>query len=105
MEEIPVYYNANTIYGKDRHLFPIPLSNRIVDVEVYVTFRNEIQIVKQKLCTQRYFWLQTNEMPDELMIAETTDTGNYYNRVTPLNLSKSNLIGFLRLLSLKWETQ
>ena len=96
-----MYYNVNTINGKSRHLFPIPLNSKISEVEVYVTFRNEVQIVRQKLNTCRWFWLQTNEMPDELLIAEMSDTGNSYQRIKPLNLSRENLLGFLHQLSLK----
>jgi hypothetical protein len=100
MKECPVYYNANTIHGKERFLFPIPLTGTINEVEVYVTFRHDVQIVKQKNPTSRFFWLQTNEMPDELMIHTTTDTGNYYHRFPPSKLNRANLIGFLGLLSL-----
>jgi hypothetical protein len=104
MEEIPVYYNANTIAGRSRHLFPIPLRPEESEVEVYVTFRHEVIMVKQTHRTNKFFWLQTNEMPDEILLSETPideSVPDSYIRIAPSKISLNNLLNFLELLSLK----
>ena len=93
-------YNANTINGRDEYLFPIPTGPGTKDVEVFITFRNEVHITTVKNFTDKFLWLRVNEYPDEFVV-HTKSIVEVFHRLSPTVIHRVNLIQFLELLSLR----
>jgi hypothetical protein len=101
-----MYYNANSKLGNGRYLFPIKVHQDLHDIEIHISFRNEIQrISMDKYGGCNYFWLQTNELPDNILLhTKSCESGmETYYRFTPTHVHRGNLKRFLELLSLRFK--